>query len=152
VGAVDKGPSSREAVLELYSRVAEGEPELASDAIEDLFDLAFEEPTDGGLIEKPQAPLFVFYRKKGFARAHAGQGSDRAEHALPPQTCVVNRLFGLIVKRMDRQAIDRLLFDVPRLHRRLGRMIVEGIVRAGGQGLAAKLKAIAENPRTIRRS
>jgi hypothetical protein len=151
--ARDKGPSAREAVLELYGRVAEDEPELASDAIEELFDLAFEEPTDGGLIEKLQAPLFGLYRDNDPRALALARALIERSAPLPPQTChrvcgTFKRLFGLIVERMDRRATDRLLSDVPRLHRRLGRMIVEGVARAGGEGLAAKLKAIAENPQT----
>jgi hypothetical protein len=55
---------------------------------------------------------------------------------------------GLIVERMDRPATDQLLSEVPLLHSRLVRMIVEGVARAGGADLAAKLKTIAETPKT----
>jgi hypothetical protein len=151
--AKNKGPSTREAVLALYSDASEHDATAASEEIEDLFDLAFTEPTDGSLIEKLQAPLFNLYRNKDpraltFAKALIDRSAP-----LSPQTChrvcgTFKRLFGLIVERMDQEENDQLLSKVPGLHRRLGRMIVEGAARAGGEGLAARLKAIAENPKT----
>jgi len=115
--------------------------------------VAFAEPTDRGLIEKLQAPLFRLYRDNDPRALTLAEALIERTASLPPQTChrvcgTFKRLFGLIVERMDRREIDRLLSDVPRLHRRLGRMIVEGVARACGEGLAAKLKAIAENPQT----
>jgi hypothetical protein len=151
--AEDKGPSSREAVLALYSQVSEHNTQIASEAIDDLFDLAFKQPTDGSLIEKLQAPLFSLYRNNDPRALTLAQALIERSAPLPPQTChrvcgTFKRLFGLIVERMDRHATDRLLSEVPRLHRRLGRMIVEGVARAAEEGLAAKLKAVAENPKT----
>ena len=49
---------------------------------------------------------------------------------------------------MDEHSVDQLVFKVPGLYRRLGRMVVEGVARTGGKNLGAKLKAIVENPKT----
>jgi len=151
--AKNKGPSTREAVLALYNDASEHDAGVASEEIEDLFDLAFAEPTDGSLIEKLQAPLFSLYRNKDPRALTLAKALIDRSAPLSPQTChrvcgTFKRLFGLIVERMDREATDQLLSEVPGLHRRLGRMIMEGVARAGGEGLAARLKAIAENPKT----
>jgi hypothetical protein len=151
--AKGKGVLTREAVLGLYSEVAERQPAAASNVIEDLFDLAFEEPTDGSLIEKLQAPLFCLYRDHDPRATTLARALIERSAPLTTQTChrvcgTFKRLFGLIVERMDRETTDRLLADVPHLHRRLARMVVEGVARAGVDGLAAKLKAIAEHPKT----
>jgi hypothetical protein len=151
--AKDKGAPTREAVLALYSDVSEHQAEVAAAAIDALFDLAFTEPTDGSLVEKLQAPLFSLYRNKDPRAPTLATALIERSAPLPPQTChrvcgTFKRLFGLIVERMDKQMMDQLLAKVPDLHRRLGRMIVEGVARTGGEGLAAKLKAIAENPKT----
>lgn len=151
--AKDKGTPTREAVLALYSDVSEHQAEVATTAIEALFDLAFTEPTDGSLVEKLQAPLFSLYRNNDPRAPSLVTALIERSAPLSPQTChrvcgTFKRLFGLIVERMDKQMMDQLLAKVPDLHRRLGRMIVEGVARTGGEGLAAKLKAIAENPKT----
>ncbi|MGE0851991.1 MAG: NACHT domain-containing NTPase [Hyphomicrobiaceae bacterium] len=151
--AKGKGPATREAVLAFFSEVLEHQADVTATAIEDLFELAFTEPTDGNLIDNLQVPLFILYREKDpRAPALARVLVDRSA-PLSPQTCyrvcgTFKRLFGLIVERMDRGTRDELLSRVPLLHKRLGRMILEGVARSGGRGMAAQLKAIAENPKT----
>src|SRR4029077_2661371 len=151
--AKNKGQATREAVLKLYSDLSEQQPDLAAQSIEQLFDLAFTQPTDASLIENLQAPLFSLYQSKDRRTPELAKALVERSAPLRTQTChrvcgTFKRLFGLIVERMDSRTKDQLLSKVPQLHRRLGRMIVEGVARAGNEGLAAKLKAIEENPKT----
>jgi len=151
--AKGKGSATREAVLEHFRNISEHQTEISSEAIDDLFDLAFTAPTDGNLIENLQVPLFSLHRHNDPRTPELAKALIARSAPLSPQTCyrvcgTFKRLFGLIVERMDRKSKDELLSKVPLLHKRLGRMIVEGVARSGGEGLAAKLKTIAENPVT----
>jgi hypothetical protein len=151
--AMDKGPATRDALLEFYSSAAENEPEVASEVIDGLFDLAFTAPTDGNLIEKLQPPLYSLYAIRHPRVPNLAATLIERSEPLKSQTChricgTFKRLFGLIVQRMDNKTIDQLVAKVPNLHKRLGRMIVEGVARAGGKDVSAKLKAIVENPKT----
>jgi len=150
--ARSKGKATRDAVLEFYSIAAENKPDVES-AIDGLFDLAFTAPTDGNLIEKLQAPLYSLYAARHPRVPELAVALVERSRPQSPQTChricgTFKRLFGLIVEQMDERTIDQLLLIVPDVHRRLGRMIVEGVARVGAANLSPKLKAIVENPRT----
>ena len=151
--AKNKGPATRDAVLALHCDVSETDPGIAVEAIDDLFDLAFAEPTDGGLIERLQGPMFNLYQAHDSRMVALAETLVDRSAPLSQQTChrvcgTFKRLFRLIVERMDQTARHQLLSKVPGLHRRLGRMIVEGVARAGAENLAVKLKAIAEDPKS----
>jgi hypothetical protein len=85
--AKDRGPSTREAVLALYGEISENHAKIASGAIEELFDLAFTEPTHGSLIEKLQAPLFSVYQNKDPRTPTLAKALIDRSAPLTTQTC-----------------------------------------------------------------
>jgi hypothetical protein len=155
IHAKGDGQATRDAVLALHSDVSDDDSEIASEAIDDLFDLAFANPTDGGLIERLQGPLFSLYNRKDPRLISLVKTLVDRSAPMSQQTChrvcgTFKRLFGLIVERMDDATRQQWLSRVPGLDRRLGRMIVEGVARAGTGDLAARLKAIAEDQKSDR--
>jgi hypothetical protein len=151
--AQDNGPYTRHAVLALCAEQSERDPAIASALIDKLFELAFCKETDGNLIENLQAPLFSLYSGNDPRVVKLAEALIQRSAPLGLQTChrvcgQFKRLFGLIVERMDKSMTDRLLAQVPHLNRHLGRIIVEGVAATQGEGLAQKLKSIAENPQT----
>lgn len=151
--AQDKGLYTRQVILSVCADLAERDPAVVSNLIEKLFELAFREKTDGNLIEKLQAPLFSLYRANDPRVVELAEHLIHRSAPLGRQTChrvcgQFKRLFRLIVERMTERSRDQFLAQVPHFNKYLGRMIVEAVAATEGDGLADKLKSIAENPHT----
>jgi hypothetical protein len=150
--AKGSGPETRRAALEIFSRLCDEQPSIASGYIEELFLLAFEGSPDGNMIETLANPLFALYSLNEPRTTHFAESLIINCTRLPMQTCRnvygrFRRLFGIIMRRMDQGMRDRLLGMVPGLNRYLARMILEGVA-SPAIGLGAKLRQIGEDPST----
>lgn len=149
----NRGPKTREAILEIFDRLSDSDAAVAVKFIDQLFSLAFKDAPDGSILGHLSGPLFALHSSKDPRTPELALRLIYQCAPLPTQTCrkvcgKFRRLFSLIVQGIPEAKREELLRLVPGLNRYLARMIVEAVTASGVPNLSTKLQAIMENPDT----